>query len=181
MQEAIRQLNWVDIFVTILLIRICYIAAKCGFPAELFKLLGTLSAIFFAFHNYIPASNSVVNLLKLKEIPIYVDFVMFLSLAIFGYIIFIAVRRLFSLFIKMEAVALLNKWGGLVLGIFRAVILASLVLCLLTISGFEYFKRSIEFSYSGSKIVKIAPAVYKGLWENIISKFIGTQENRTKE
>jgi hypothetical protein len=106
---------------------------------------------------------------------------MFLSLAIFGYIIFIAVRRLFSLFIKMEAVALLNKWGGLVLGIFRAVILASLVLCLLTISGFEYFKRSIEFSYSGSKIVKIAPAVYKGLWENIISKFIGTQENRTKE
>ena len=181
MQEAIRQLNWVDFFVVILLIRICYVAAKCGFTAELLKLLGTLTAICFAFHNYLSTSNSLVSLLKLKATPLYLDSLIFLSLATSGYLIFIAVRRLFSLFIKMEAVAMLNKWGGLILGVFRAFLLASLILYLLAISGLDYFKRSIGISYSGNKIVRIAPIVYTSLWDNIISKFLTAKNTKTKD
>jgi len=72
----------------------------------------------------------------------------------------------------MEATALLNKWGGMVVGVFRALLLSSLILCILTISGAAYFKRSVEVSYSGARIINIAPNVYSWSWKNIISRFL---------
>ena len=41
MIDALLQLNWVDIIVVILIIRVAYISVKSGFPVEIFKLLDT--------------------------------------------------------------------------------------------------------------------------------------------
>ena len=50
--EIIKQFNWVDIFVIILSVRVLYIAVKNGLPVELFKLLGTIAAIYLSLHYY---------------------------------------------------------------------------------------------------------------------------------
>ena len=51
--EFLKGLNWVDVFVVILLIRITYIAVKTGLSVEVFKSLGTVCAVYLALHYYI--------------------------------------------------------------------------------------------------------------------------------
>ncbi len=48
--NIIKQLNWVDIFVLIVLLRTAYISRKAGLPREFFKLLGTVLAIYLSLH-----------------------------------------------------------------------------------------------------------------------------------
>ena len=54
--DSLKQINWVDIFAVILLIRVCYISIKTGFLTEIFKLLGTVCAILLACHYYVRVS-----------------------------------------------------------------------------------------------------------------------------
>jgi len=175
MPEIIKQFNWVDIFVAIVLFRVIYISIKTGLPIELFKILGTLSAIYLALHYYSSASSAMISALPLIKERVNVDFlnfVAFLILAIFGYIVFMALRMLFYRFMKMEAAPNLNKWGGLVLGIFRSFLLAGLLTYTLAICGIGYLKDSIASSYTASRVANIAPNTYSWLWSNIGSKFM---------
>ena len=84
---------------------------------------------------------------------------------------FSILRRIFFKLVKMEAVSALNKWGGLVLGITRGFLFASLVIFIFIISGIGYLKKSVAASYSGKAIFKIAPATYVRVFNGLVSKF----------
>jgi uncharacterized membrane protein required for colicin V production len=185
MLEIIKKLNWVDLFVIILLFRIGYVAIKSGFSVELFKLLGTTAAIYMSLHYYTAFSDWIA---KSSHIPIskesmpleFMDFISFLILAIAGYIIFVGLRIGLYRFIKMEAVPVLNKWGGLVLGILRGFLLAGLIIFMLAISTLTYLRNSAIKSYLGKGLFKVAPATYSWLWGNITSKFMTNEKfNKT--
>jgi len=174
--NILKQCNWVDIFFVILLIRICYVAIKNGFSVELFKLLGTLSAVYLSLHYYIIFSNYIVGRIGEKFIPLEeLDFFSFITLAILGYLIFMLLGKAFSSFIHMEAVPNLNKWGSLILGIIRSFLLVSLLIFIFVIAPGSYFRNSVNNSYSGKRLFKIAPATYTWVWNSIMSKF-RTQE-----
>ncbi len=81
-------------------------------------------------------------------------------------------RRIFFKLVKMEAVSALNKWGGLVLGITRGFLFASLVIFIFVISGIGYLKKSVTVSYSGKAIFKIAPATYAWAFNGLVSKLV---------
>jgi len=74
----------------------------------------------------------------------------------------------------------LNKWGGFILGITRAILLVSLVIYMLVISPGTYLTHSVQKAYSGKQLFKIAPRAYSVLWNNILSKFM-TQEEFNQE
>ncbi len=170
----LKSINWVDIFVVILLTRICYVAVKTGLPTEIFKLLGTICAIYLACHYYIRVSNFLNNYLHLKgEGGVdFLNFLAFLALASLGYFIFVIIRGVFVKLIRMEAVSLLNSWGSFILGIGRFCLFASLLFFILTISNIGYLKHSLTDSFSGPKLFKLAPKVYTSLWDNLMSRFI---------
>lgn len=171
--DIIKRFNWVDIFVLILFIRIGYISMKCGFITEIFKLFGTILAIYLSLHYSAIISGFVQNRLPVKAInPEFIYFLSFSLLAFLGYIIFVLLREAFSNFIKMEAIPRLNKYGGLTLGVIRWVFLTGLIIFILTISGPSYFKNSVVKSYCGITGFNIAPATYSVLWNNIMSKFM---------
>ncbi len=175
--NILKQINWVDIFVLIVVLRICYVSVKSGFPAEIFKLCGTLTALYVALHYYAPLADYLNGLFSLggRVSSEFQRFVIFLVLAGAGYGIFVLLRNIFSHFIKMEALSALNKWGGLVLGLVRSALSVSLILFIMTISSIGYLKTSVENSYLGTKLFCAAPDTYTWIWSNIASKFAANQ------
>lgn len=174
---ALKQFNWLDIFVVILLLRISYIAIKNGFSIELFKLLGTVLATYLSLHYYLIFADYIATRTGANNIPsAYLTSFVLVALAIAGYLVFALLRNIFYRFIQMDAVPNLNKWGGLLFGLSRGVLLVSLIIFILVISGSGYLKGSVSSSYSGKRLLKIAPSVYSGLWNNIASKFFSQEK-----
>lgn len=171
--DFIKQINWVDIFVIILLFRIIYIAIRKGLVIEVFKLAGTLTAVFFSFHFFTSLSDFLLNKINLKFLSLeFLDFLSFIILALLGYGIFLLLRETLGKLIKMEASPNFSHWGGLFLGVIRAIIFVSLVIFIMAIPSITYFKKSINDSYLGKKIFYVSPKVYEGIWNSLISKFM---------
>ncbi|MCM8800345.1 MAG: CvpA family protein [Candidatus Omnitrophica bacterium] len=171
--EFIKKLNWIDLFVIILLIRITYIATKTGSFLELFKLLGIVLANYLSLHYYTILADKLKLFLKTKIIPVEIlDFLSFFLLLIFGYFIFYILREIFLRLIKIEVVSALNRWIALFMGVVRGLIFISLIMYLFSIPVVNYFKVSIEDSYWGSRIRKFSPSLYELIWSNFMSKFM---------
>ena len=177
--ESIKKFNWVDILIIILLLRVCYIAFKSGFLSELFKFLGTVSAIYLSLHYYTGLADSLFkNQPFLKDrMPLgFMDFLCFVFLALAGYLIFVFLRIGLLKVMKMEAVPLLHKWGGLCIGVGRAMILTGLIVFMLAISSVGYFKRSVRDSFMGKDFFEIPVTTYSFLWDSLTSKFMTAEK-----
>jgi len=172
--EYIKQFNWVDILVVILLIRICYVSVKTGFPVELFKLLGIVSAIYLACHYYVKVGAFLNNRIPLEGAGWlkFSTFLAFLLLGLVGYFVFMVIRNFLMALIKMEAISLLNRWGALMLGIIRAALFVSLLLFTLAVSNSNYLKNSLTNSFLSPRFLKLTPAVYGVLWNNLLCRFM---------
>jgi len=180
--SIVKQFKWVDVLVVILLFRIGYIAMKNGLPVEIFKLLGIILATYLALHYYTALSDWIRAYVdKEEKMPLqFLDFLVFLALTILGYLIFVLLRSTFYRFIKMEAAPRLRKWGGLVLGIARGILLASLIVFMLVISSISYLRDSAKNSYSGKQLFKLTTSTYTWLWNAVTSKFMsGEKFNKT--
>jgi uncharacterized membrane protein required for colicin V production len=174
--DYLKQLNWVDIFAAILLIRICYIAVKTGFSIEISKLLGTICAIYLACHYYIRLSNFLKHSVSLFGAEVNVlNFFVFSVLAFLGYYVVVIIRMVFSTLVRVEAVSLLNRWGAFILGIVRFCLFTSLIFFTIAISNISYLENSLSDSFSGPLLVKLAPRVYVCLWDKLMSRFMNKE------
>ncbi len=179
--NSLRQLNWLDIFILIIILRICYIASKTGLPSEFFKFIGTLLASCVSMHYYVAISDSVRALVPvIKDIPAEVlDFVIFLTLAIGTYLVFVVLRNITNNLLKIEAVSTLNKWGGLLLGSLRSLFLVSFIVFVMAVSPVNYLKLSVKHSYFGPRVFSVSTGTYNWLCENLFSKLSG-KDSRNK-
>lgn len=176
--NTLKQFNWLDIFILIVIFRICYIAIKGGFTTEFFKFLGTITAIYLSMHYCVIIADYIIKLLPVEvKVPVRIIYsLVFLSLATLGYLLFLLLRKAFNNLVKIETVSVLNKWGGLILGGFRSVLLVSLISFTLIVSNIPYFKNSVKHSYLGSRLILVAPDTYTWIWTNIFSKFIPSEK-----
>lgn len=180
--DILKQLNWFDLVLLILLFRIGYIALRSGLPIELFKLLGTVLAIYLSLHYYTAGADFIRSRFAAdKKMPLeFLDFLVFLGLAIAGYSILVLLRSVFYRFIKLEAVDRLNKWGGFLLGIVRGMLVSGLIIFMLVISSISYLRMSVKSSYLGPRFFQVAPNTYSWLWNNLTSKFMAQEKfNKT--
>lgn len=170
--EILKQFNWLDFFVLILLFRIGYVSVKNGLPLELFKLTGVTLSAYFSLHYYIVLSEWAGSFGILGKMPgDILSFILFVILAIAPYLAFVFLRRLFLRLINIEAETRLDRWGGLILGLIRGILVASLVIYICAISPLIYFYNSAKSSFTSRYLVRIAPVTYTLLWEGIVSKF----------
>lgn len=175
--EYIRQLNWIDILALIVLFRVSYISVKTGFPIELFKLFGTVFAIFFACHYYFRLGTFFLN-----RTPLEGEFLLrvfslfaFIIIATSGYLIVMLIRRFITALIKMEAVSSLNRWGALTLGLVRALFLCSLLFFIFMISNIRYLNNRTADSLLGSRLFRVTPATYEVLWNSLAARLIDSK------
>lgn len=182
--EIIKSCNWVDVFILIILARICYISLRIGFVAEIFKLTGLLFSMYLACHYFTFISDLITTNVKMRFLPPlmpveFFDFLVFTILIFIGYGLFVLLRETLGKLIHTEAVATLNKWGGLVVGFIRGILLASLVVFMLTIATISYLKNSAYQSYFGHNLFYVTPAIYSGMWNGLISKFMVFEKYNT--
>lgn len=174
--NILRQLNWLDIFVVIVLIRVCLVALKNGFPVELFKLLGVVVAVYASLHYYSRLGAYASAVAGLKNIsPGLLGFISLITIALAALFASSFLRRIFFQLVKVEAVSNLNKWGGFFVGVVRGFLFLSLVLFIFIASGSAYLQRSVAVSFSGKKIFKLAPRAYSVIFKGVVSKFCAVE------
>jgi uncharacterized membrane protein required for colicin V production len=170
--ELSRQLNWVDILVLIVFLRLTYISMKQGLGVEFFKLSGSLFALYLALHYYFSFAAFLNGYTRnLAPEITFVELITFVILFAFGYLFFWSIRIATFRFMTAEVNSEFSKWGGFVCALFRSCLLTSLILFALVLPGNAYFKDSVRYSFSGNYFSKVAPATYTFIWESIVSKF----------
>jgi len=169
--NILQAINWVDVVVIILLFRVVYVSTKTDIYSELFKALGTIVAIYISFHYYASLSVVLTSRLGLKAAEDSLNLACFIILVILGYWVLVVLRKFFLRFVKMEAIPELNKWGGLLLGAVRGLMLASILVFILTLAPSGYLAKSVNSSFSGKKLFRIAPDIYSAVWNGFMSKF----------
>lgn len=179
-QSILSQLKWVDFVIIILFVRICYIALKNGFPVELFKFFGTIASIYLSLHYYTTISDFLDARLSSELLSLdFLDVICFVVLALIGYLSFVILRMAFLHVVKIEAVSLLNKWGGLVLGLGRGILFTGIITYFLTISTIDYINESVKNSYLPKYNIEIPLVIYRSLWNGLTSKFMGKEKINT--
>jgi len=175
MQDAfIHKLNWVDIGVAIVFVRIILVGFGRGFTVEIFKLLATVCGIFVSIHFYSNISSFVSSRSPLTiefADPIVLAGLIFLVLVIFKFI-----RDGILLAFHIQPLLWINKWIGLLLSILRGFLVASLIVLFIFLVPVEYFKNSAQSSFSKSRLIELSPKTYAFIFENIYSKFSSDEE-----
>ncbi len=171
----LQSINWVDVAMLVLFIRVVFIGVKTGFVTELFKLLGILSAIFVGMHYY----SSLTDFL-IQRTGWSVNWLAFLIFVILVSIVVVAItffREGFFILFKFETThAGLNQWGGGVLSVIRAVFLASLILYGILLSNVQVLQKQTFTSVSHKIVLKVAPNTYAFIFNNFLGKIFAKEK-----
>lgn len=158
--EIIHKINWVDVFVVIIVLRTTYVAAKDGFSHEIFPLIGIFLVTVFSLHYYQVIGGALRT--RFQIIPESIaDFVCFLGISVISIIIVRILKVLLDKIVKVQWHSGLEKGGGVICGLARSLMTASIILLALNMMPLSYFDRSInEKSLIGKKVMGIGPAIY---------------------
>jgi len=174
----INKLNWVDIVVAIVFLRTISIGVKRGFVVELFKLFATACGIFVSLHFYTRISEFIITHSPLTaELldPVVLGGLLVLVLVVFKFI-----RDGLMIAFHIQPIPFIDKWGGLFLSLARGFLVVSIVVLFIFLIPIEYFKNSVESSFSKSYLIELSPKTYAFVFENIYSKFSsGEKLNKT--
>lgn len=169
-------INWVDFIIIGIIARMCYIGVKTGVGIELFKIFGLWLGTIIAYQAYTTPLSDFLNT-KLPALPLDAgDVFVFVAVITVITLALRIIRESFFLLVKIEAQDTLNKGAGFLLGILRGFWISSLVLYVMTISTVQYMETSAKSSLFGHKIIAFAPAIYKGSYNHLISKFFQKME-----
>lgn len=168
--EAVATFNWVDVVIICQILITTYRGTRRNFIVELFKTLGLVVSIYLAMHYYSRLSDFLLELLPFFGI-FFSDFICFLIIAALSYLAVVLLREGFCRLLKVEAVNLLDKWGGFIFGFLRGMLIASLLVVLLNLSFVKYLQKSVRKSYLGSRLVFIDMGIYEFIFDKVVSKF----------
>lgn len=158
--DIFSRLNWVDIFVIIIVMRISYVAFQDGLSHQIFPLIGTIGTAVIALHYY----HNIALYLYQNAIRLPVkalDFLSFILLLIGVGLIFKLLRVFSDKIINVTWHPLVEKAGGLLFGFMRSCVVASVILMILALTPLSYLQHSIrDRSLMGMHFLRIVPNVY---------------------
>jgi uncharacterized membrane protein required for colicin V production len=176
--EILSNVNWVDILIGFIIVRSVYIGASRGLVIELFKLLGIFFATFITLHY----CGKLAALFQGNVgIPLWiVELLAFLILWFAVVLIFTLIREGWLLLLKVEAAtAILDKWGGGLLGLIRGLLVCGMTILLLLISGNGYLETSVHQSFSGFYLMDLSPQVYSASYDGLVKKLFPDEKKNT--
>jgi len=143
------------------MVRISYVAFQDGLSHQIFPLITSVIVIVFSLHYYrtigLAISQNLFN--APREIT---DFLAFLALAVVFGLIAKLLKALLDKIVKVEWHPLLERFGGLLFGVFKAAITTSMVLIILALAPLPYLQRSIrDKSLTGVHFLKVGPVIYE--------------------
>lgn len=163
--------NWVDFLIIAIIIRTCFIGMKTGIVTELFKLSSLWLATVITFHLYTTPVSDMLNA-KIPALPLLAsDVFVFVVLLTIVTIIGRIIRESILLLVKIETHNTVDRWSGLASGLLRGFWISSIGLFIMTISTVQYLETSAKSSLFGHNVISLAPSIYRGSYEGLLSKF----------
>ncbi len=158
--ELIARINWVDVLVAILMLRISYVAFRDGLSHEIFPFIGSVLIMVFALRYYTVLGGSISR--KMMNMPVELaNFFSFLVLvAVLGFLVRL-LRLLLDKIVKVQWHPLMEKFGGLAIGIMKAYVVTGIVLTTLSLMPLSYLQWSVkDKSLTGKYILAAGPQIY---------------------
>ncbi|MBN1526866.1 MAG: CvpA family protein [Candidatus Omnitrophica bacterium] len=153
-------MNWVDVMIAILLLRISYATFKEGLSHSIFPLFASAAVLILSLHYYI-ALGSIIS----KHIPgihwMAANFISFLLLVVVLSILSKFLKAIIDIIVQVQWHPAIEKWGGLAIGLLKAAVITATILSILMLAPLPYFQRSIkDKSLTGRAILRIGPVMY---------------------
>ena len=160
--EYLQKINWVDILVVIVVLRMSYVAFQEGLSHQIFPLFGSIFILVVSLHYYGMLGSLIAGDTGIpREIA---NFAAFALLAVVMGVILHFIKFLIDKIIKVEWHPAIEKFGGIITGIVKAFITASLILITLCMVPLPYFQHSIrDKSLTGMSILKVGAAIYESV------------------
>lgn len=174
--EILKHVNWVDILLLAVGIRVIYMGIQTGFAEEFMNLLAVIAATFVSMNYYMALSGTVA---RAMFPPGTLHVTAFVVLCIFTLLICWFIRSGFFMLFTIQAQSAVDKWGGAIISVFRFLIAGSLILFALVVSENKYFDSMVAGSFSGGKVLKVAPAIYNGLSDYVVRKLLPDQKKNS--
>ena len=158
--QILTRINWVDILVVILMVRISYVAFRDGLSHEIFPLFGSIFVLIFSLYYYPKLgfflSQGVMN------IPVEAaNCISFIILVVALAFIVKFIKTILDKIVKVEWHPLIEKMGGLIAGIAKAYIITALILMILALIPLSYLQWSIrEKSVTGRYVLMAGPEIF---------------------
>lgn len=161
--ELAARVNWVDILVVILMLRISYVAFRDGLSREIFSVLGSILIMLLAMHYYTVLGGYISR--NAMNMPIELaNFISFLVLVAALGLLVRLLRVLLDKIVKVEWYPAIDKFGGLAVGIIKAYVVTGIVLTALSLVPLSYLQSSIkDKSLTGKYVLEAGPQVYDRL------------------
>jgi membrane protein required for colicin V production len=158
--NIISKLNWVDILIVTVVLRISYVAYKDGLSHEIFPLIGSVGTAVLSLHYYRNLSQYIYQ--NAVKLPMrLLDFLSFVILLIVIGLIFKLLRVISDKIIKVTWHPLVEKAGGLIVGFARGSVVVSILLVILSLMPLSYLQWSIrDRSLMGMGFLRIVPGIY---------------------
>lgn len=157
-----KLLNWVDILIIILMLWGAYIGFRKGLVFEIFKSTGIVTAIVVSLYNCCRLGRYISDhsFVTLYYASIFSVIVLLIAIVFIFKLIRLVAERL----VKIEFRPLLEGFGGLILGLARGGVLASIILvCLAWLPARSIEDAIDQKSYLGPWLVEVSPAIYDGV------------------
>lgn len=171
-EVAITRINWVDILAIILAVRMGYVGYKTGFGQELVRLFGLISGFFISFKFYQTLGDRLASWTFLNVE--WASALVMIVLAVGVYWLLTRVLLLLERIVLVTFDHQVASVGGLVAGMIRGALIASVILVVCRQLPSDYLDASIESrSISGPQVSRMAPAVYDtivGLPKNLLAR-----------
>ena len=157
-----NRINWVDVLAVILLVRMGYIGFRLGLGAELLKLAGLVTGFFAGFRYYQQAGDWLAQKSFLST-----EWASVVAMGLIVLSSYFVVTRVFRVLEKVVQISFekrLNQVGGMLAGMGRGLLIASVVLVACQQLPAPAMQDSIrQHSMSGRAVSQIAPVVYDRL------------------
>ncbi len=174
MTEIFSQINIIDILMLAILARVVFIGYKNGVGVEFYKVIATLVASFVVLHYFTALAKFFIDWARFTK-PL-AEFVSFILLWLVITALFALIRDGLLTIFKIKISPVIDKGGGLLLGLGRAFLTCSLALILIYVSGIGYFIKQAKYSLSAGYLKEVAPNVYEITFNQLIKPFFPAEK-----
>ena len=179
--EILTKINWVDVLVLILILRTSYVSLQDGLSHEILPLVGSLCMLVFSLHYYNKIALYLYNIGFTLPISVLNLLSFILSVVCIG-ILFRFIKAIIDNIIKISWHPLIERFGGLLAGVIRGVVLTSTILIIIVLIPLPYLQQSVrDRSMTGVYFLRIGPAIYEKAAVFLPTVKVGGSPADTKE
>lgn len=169
--ELFNKVNWVDVIILILLIRICYVSLNLGVSRQLLPLIIILFTLFAPLLLYREIANFFIETYSFStSVSEFNTYVLLVGAFILIYVIIISIVNYFVFRNEGSAKSFIERIGGLALGSIRACLIIGIFSISLILAPVRFIEKSLINSYSGMFFVRTNTSIYNYLVKLIIRK-----------